>query len=212
MPFTASEDEQPQQLRPASADEEACPVPDHDGISSFILQLTCISTLPATKDDSSFVWDYNRHTQKESSTFGQGAEIKICLKISGLYLYLFFLHQAFCESIFRESYIWCLFTLTTQCALLSTLYALLWVIWHIFKLYWLKFRNFRNILILPLSKWCFNTSLQPLTGTESHPGCPTEISRSTAFLKCAFVFLVQVWKTTSCTFHLDFARLSVSQF
>lgn len=84
MPFTASEDEQPQQLRPASADEEACPVPDHDGISSFILQLTCISTLPATKDDSSFVWDYNRHAQKESSTFGQGAEIKICLKISGL--------------------------------------------------------------------------------------------------------------------------------
>lgn len=61
MPFTASEDEQPQQVGPASADEEACPVSDRDGISSFILQLTCISSLPATKDDSPVVWNYNRH-------------------------------------------------------------------------------------------------------------------------------------------------------
>lgn len=159
MPFTASEDEQPQQLRPASADEEACPVPDHDGISSFILQLTCISTLPATKDDSSFVWDYNRQTQKESSTFGQGAEIKIRLKISGLYfIFYFFLHQAFCESIFWESYIWCLFTLTTQCALLSTLYVLLWVIWHILN--YIDWSSTTSV-IFSYCHWANDVSIHP---------------------------------------------------
>lgn len=56
MPFTASEDEQLQQLRPATVDEEACPALDHGGISSFILQLTCISTLTAAKRHSSYVW------------------------------------------------------------------------------------------------------------------------------------------------------------
>lgn len=84
MPFTASEDEQPQQVGPASADEEACPVSDRDGISSFILQLTCISSFPATKDDSSFVWKYNRHTRKQRSTLEREAGIKVSLKTSGL--------------------------------------------------------------------------------------------------------------------------------
>lgn len=63
MPFTASEDEQLQQLGPATVDEEACSALDHGGISSFILQLTCISTLTAAKRDSSYVWEYDQHTQ-----------------------------------------------------------------------------------------------------------------------------------------------------
>lgn len=131
--------------------------------------------------------------KKRAPHLDRELKLKYAWKFQLCIFIFFFLHQAFCESIFREPYIWCTFTLTTQCALLSTLYALLWLIWHIFKWYCLKFHNFHSILIVPLSKWCFNTSLQPLTGTESHPGCPTEISRSTAFLKCAFVFLVYVY-------------------